>query len=182
MTGGDQDRLVLRAQAGAPRAFDELLRHYERPLFRHTFRLVGDEDRACEAHQQTFLVLVRSLRRLCARDSFRPWACGVATRVSLESLSRRGRPPEELVEQDAETANLEPLPDSLVSAREQPEAARREVRMLSPKLRPVMLLHFFEGLPRSRMSRRRSKSRWEPVKSRLAAGLEQSRVARGEQR
>ncbi|MGI5861433.1 MAG: RNA polymerase sigma factor [Myxococcales bacterium] len=81
MTDEDQGRLVLRAQAGDARAFDELLRRHERPLFRHIFRLLGDEDRAYEVLQQTFLVLVRNIRRLRSRESFRPWAYGVATRV-----------------------------------------------------------------------------------------------------
>ncbi|MGI5861434.1 MAG: RNA polymerase sigma factor [Myxococcales bacterium] len=78
-------------------------------------------------------------------------------------------------------ADAEPLPDSLASAREELEAVLQRLMKLSPKLRSVMLLHFFEGLPLKDVAAALEVS-LGTVKSRLAAGLVQIRAAEGEQR
>jgi hypothetical protein len=41
-----EERLVLRAQAGNPVAFDRLLRRYERSFYLHIFRIIGEETRS----------------------------------------------------------------------------------------------------------------------------------------
>jgi RNA polymerase sigma factor (sigma-70 family) len=171
----DEDRLVLRAQAGDAAAFDELLRRYERPLFRHIYRMMRDEDASYDALQDTYIAILRSIRKLRSRASFRPWAYGVATRTCLKALSRQRRrevPTPELVAPD-----LRPLPDSLASAREEVEGVLDQIVLLSPRIRTVILLHFLEGLTLREVAAALELS-IGTVKSRLAAGLVRLRRAR----
>jgi RNA polymerase sigma-70 factor (ECF subfamily) len=163
-----EERLVLRAQAGDPLALDELLRRYERPLFRHIQRLTRDEAASYDALQETYLAILRSIRKLRSRASFRPWAYGVATRTCLKALSKRQR--HQHAELSEEPVDPMPLPDSLASAREEMEALIDRVLLLSPRLRAVILLHFFEGLTLREVAAALEIS-IGTVKSRLAAGL-----------
>jgi RNA polymerase sigma-70 factor (ECF subfamily) len=171
-----EEKLVLLAQAGDQEAFDTLLRRYEKPLFRHIHRMLGDEDACYEALQETYLAIVRSIRKLRSRRSFRPWAYGVATRTCLKARSRRSSSRMEL-DASLDPPDLKPLPDSLASAREELEGLVEEVLLLSPRLRSVILLHFFEGLTLKEVASALEIS-IGTVKSRLAAGLAHLRLAR----
>ncbi len=174
----DESRLVLQAQAGDHRAFDVLLRRHERELFRHTHRMLGDEESAYEALQETYIVVVRNIRKLRSRDAFRAWCYGVATRVSLKMLSKRaGR--RDTASLLIEPADERPGPFRLASANEQVEELLDHVVLLSPKLRSVILLHFLEGLTLKEVAAALEIS-VGTVKSRLAAGLIQLRQAQEE--
>jgi len=176
MDGNDEQRWVLRAQAGEAQAFDQLLRAYERPLFRHVLRLVGSEDRAYEALQETFVAVVLHIRSLRSRECFRPWLFGVATRVSLKTLRKMGRLGDAEPENDA--PDPMPLPDSLACAQQEREALLAKVTLLTPRLRSVVLLHFYEGLTLKEVAAALELS-LGTVKSRLAAALEKLRSMEG---
>jgi RNA polymerase sigma-70 factor (ECF subfamily) len=167
-----EERLVLRAQAGDPVALDQLLRRYEHRLFRHVYRLMRDKEASYDALQDTYIAILRSIRKLRSRSSFRPWAYGVATRTCLKALSRRYRREES--ELAAEPPDLLPLPDCLASAREELEALMDHVLLLSPRLRAVILLHYFEELTLRQVAAALELS-IGTVKSRLAAGLTELR-------
>jgi hypothetical protein len=88
-----EQRLVLRAQAGDAVAFDQLLRRYEQPLYRHITRMLHDEQASYEALQETYLAIVRSIRKLRSRSSFRPWAYGpMAWRPACASRAAARQP------------------------------------------------------------------------------------------
>ena len=170
----DEERLVLLAQAGDQHAFDTLLRSYERPLFHHIHRMLGNEEACYEALQETYLAIVRNIGKLRDRTSFRPWAYGVATRVCLKARTKWARRHEEYEEQ-VEAPDGRPPPDVLAAVREQKEEIMDRVDLLSPRLRSVILLHFYEGLTLREVAAALEIS-LGTVKSRLAAGLERLRT------
>jgi RNA polymerase sigma-70 factor (ECF subfamily) len=172
----DEERLVLRAQAGDAVALDQLLRRYERLLFRHIHRFLRDEEASYDALQDTYIAILRNIRKLRSRASFRPWAYGVATRTCLKALSRHFRLGSRFAKAsfEADPPDLAPLPDSLASAREELEAVIDHVLLLSPRVRAVILLHFFEGLTLKQVAAALEIS-IGTVKSRLAAGLTELR-------
>lgn len=171
-----EQRLVLRVQAGDVTAFDQLLRRHERELFRHVHHMVRDEETAYEVLQETYVAIFRSIRKLRSRAKFRAWCYGVATRVALKALSK-GATRRDTAEILVEPADLRPLPDSLASAHEQMQELVDHVAVLSPKLRSVILLHFFEGLTLKEVAAALEIS-IGTAKSRLNAGLGQLRAAR----
>jgi RNA polymerase sigma-70 factor (ECF subfamily) len=165
----EEERLVLLAQAGHHQALDLLLRRYEQPLFRHVHRMVGNEDASYEALQETYLAIVRNLKKLRSRSSFRPWAYGVATRVCLKTRSRWARRWENWSER-GDAPDPRPLPEMVVATQEEREELMDHVQLLSPKVRSVILLHFYEGLTLKEVAAALELS-LGTVKSRLAAGL-----------
>ena len=168
----EESRLVLRAQAGDPAAFNQLLQRYEHALFRHVYRMLRDEEASYDALQDTYIAIVRNIGKLRSRASFRPWAYGVATRTCLKMLSKRSKYEEASLA--IEAPDPLPLPDSLASVREEMEAVIDHILLLSPRLRAVILMHFFEGLTLKQVAAALEIS-IGTVKSRLAAGLAQLR-------
>ncbi len=174
MSTVDEPRLVLRAQEGSSRAFDELLHRYQRPLFRHLRRMLRTDDQAYDVLQLTFIAIVRSIRSLRRREDFRPWAYGVATRVCLKTLSR-GRTESNLDAAADDSATDSRLsPETLTWTREQRDALLEGVSQLSPRVRSVILLHIYEELSLPEVAAALEVG-LGTVKSRLAAGLKKLR-------
>jgi RNA polymerase sigma-70 factor (ECF subfamily) len=170
----EEDWLVLRAQTGDARAFDALLRRYEAPLYRHICRLQGDPEAAYEILQETYLNIVRCIGDLERRESFRPWAYGVATRSCLRWLRQRRRRPQGNEPSD-EMVDPEPLPEALVGQLEVASELGQSVAVLSHPLRSVVLLHYFEGLTLGEVAAALEIT-LGTVKSRLNAALRQLRT------
>src|SRR5437879_12181800 len=81
--------LVERARQGDARAFEQLARDVERPLYRHAVRMVGQAD-AEDVVQDALLAAGRSLTSF-EGSSFRAWLFGIATRRARgRRRSRRG--------------------------------------------------------------------------------------------
>ena len=54
-------RLIERLRARELGAFEDLLHHFERPVYSLCFRLLGDAEEARDAAQETFLKVYRGL-------------------------------------------------------------------------------------------------------------------------
>jgi len=84
--------LVERARRGDARAFEQLARDVERPLYRHAVRMVGQAD-AEDVVQDALLAAWRSLTSF-EGSSFRAWIFRIATNRALDRLRSRRRHPE----------------------------------------------------------------------------------------
>ena len=156
--------LLARAAAGDDAAFAELVAPYQRPVFRHCYRMLGSGADAEDAAQDT---LERAWRRLATYDGSGPfgaWLQRIATNICLDGLrARRPRigpvgygPPTAAGTMpgppDPELAWVEPVSDSdlRVSQDPQDEVVRREevslafvaaLQLLAPRQRAALLLH-----------------------------------------
>jgi RNA polymerase sigma factor (sigma-70 family) len=94
--------LVLSAQAGSRVALDELARRWTPRLLRHAQRLLGSADQAGDAVQETWLAVLRGLRRLEDPARFPGWVYAIATRRCADAIrgSVRGRAFREKTEGD----------------------------------------------------------------------------------
>lgn len=139
--------LVARYLAGDRRAFDELVRHYQRPIYHLAYRYLRSEADAKDLAQRTFLKVYGALPRFRAEASFRTWIYRIAINLCLNELRdrRRGESSDrpEVIEQ-ATT----PGPD-VESLDEQARGAwlRRAIASLPPKQRMVLELRIYDELP-----------------------------------
>ncbi|MDX2038983.1 MAG: sigma-70 family RNA polymerase sigma factor [Isosphaeraceae bacterium] len=94
---GDLDRetdevlLQRYRDSGRPADFDELVRRYEKELYRYLARYVGDSALAEDVFQNTFLQV--HLKRDLYEDgrAVRPWLYSIATHQAVDALRKAGR-------------------------------------------------------------------------------------------
>ncbi len=86
-----EETVVGRAQDGDLDAFEQLLRHYQGPLFRLAYRLLGDRGEAEDALQDTMVQVWRKLPGLVDPVAFRSWIYQIMTRRCLSLLRTRAR-------------------------------------------------------------------------------------------
>jgi RNA polymerase sigma-70 factor (ECF subfamily) len=83
--------LLTSHRRGDPRAFDALVRRYQRPVYRLALRYARDGDEADELAQRTFLRVFGHLDRLDVEGSFRGYLFRVAANLCKNHLRDRAR-------------------------------------------------------------------------------------------
>jgi RNA polymerase sigma-70 factor, ECF subfamily len=130
----DDDRSLARqAQSGGRAAFDELVRRYQKKVYRLAFGILRSTHDADDAVQEVFIRAYRYLPSLDPSRSFEGWLMGIAMNQARTIRGRRRVQP-------SETAD--------VAVREKPArdaemhtAALQAVSALPEKQREAMLLH-----------------------------------------
>lgn len=154
------EELVRRAQQGKVEAFEELVRRYERKVYNITYRLLGNEEDATEALQDTFLRTYRSISRFKFKSSFYTWLYRIATNVSLTKLRRRKT--QETVSLDEPIKNTDDLKYDIPDSHTTPEQAFEQKRLrerlqeaiarLPEEYRTVVVMRDLEGLSNEEVS------------------------------
>jgi RNA polymerase sigma-70 factor (ECF subfamily) len=138
----DEATLVVRAQEGDVRAFEELARRHQAALYRLAVRVMGDAGEAEDALQEAMLDAWRRIERFRGESAFSTWMYRVVTNRCLGMLRPRRPVP---VERVAESA----APDSPERSAEVDAgmaALGWELRGLRPELRVCWVLRELEGL------------------------------------
>jgi RNA polymerase sigma factor (sigma-70 family) len=81
--------LVEAALAGAPGAFERLVREHERLCWHIVFRMVRNAEDARELCQETFLRVHQCLRQFRYESALKTWIGRVAYSIALRHLERR---------------------------------------------------------------------------------------------
>jgi len=151
-SNGPADRdLVLRVLGGDRRAFDDLIRRYQRQAVAVSYRLLGNSHDALEVTQDAFLKAYTSLSTLQKPEAFAGWLMRIVSNLSLNY--RRGR----------KTRSQLPLDDLLGGAEPQQSEAAGTSDWMVQSGDPVRRLESEE------MGRRLQKALGElPEKQRLA--------------
>lgn len=155
------EELVRRVQQGNVEAFEELVRRYERKVYNITYRLLGNEQDANEALQDTFLRAYRFMPKFKFKSTFYTWLYRIATNVSLTRLRRRKNV--EVVSLDAPLPDTDELKFDLPDTGQTPEEAftqkrlrerlDRAVQELPEDYRKVVVLRDLQGLSNEEVSR-----------------------------
>lgn len=138
--------LVARYLAGDRRAFDELVRHYQRPIYHLAYRYLRSEADAKDLTQRTFLKVYGALPRFRAESSFRTWIYRIAINLCLNELRdrRRGEAsagPDAIDRAPAPAVDVEAL-----DAEARGAWLRRAIASLPPKQRMVLELRIYDEL------------------------------------
>jgi RNA polymerase sigma-70 factor, ECF subfamily len=100
----NDELLVLRCQEGDAEAFERLVERWQERLWRHAWRLTGDESAAWDAMQEAWIGISRGLRRLAEPAAFSGWAYQIVSHKCRDWLrrQRRQRQIDELYRADAQ--------------------------------------------------------------------------------
>jgi len=141
--------LIQRCQAGDAEAFATLFHQYQRLVYQTAYLLLGDAQAAEDALQEVFVKVHRSLATFDpAKGAFTTWLRRITVNHCLNVRRRRAiwplSPPDRSVLVEDRPSFL---PEELALSREQAAAVWQAVQRLSPKLRVVVILRYYEELP-----------------------------------
>ncbi|MEA2176081.1 MAG: polymerase sigma-70 factor, subfamily [Blastocatellia bacterium] len=146
------EQIVARAQAGDAEAFGEIVRRWERRIFALSFGMLGREEDARDATQETFLAAFRNLRGFRGEAKVSSWLHRIAVNQCITRQRRAKVRGETALDDEAEPdgasyftpAHLSPA--RTAESRERTLAVRRAVNALPPELRQVIVMKEFEEL------------------------------------
>ncbi|MCA1816213.1 MAG: sigma-70 family RNA polymerase sigma factor [Acidobacteria bacterium] len=181
IAGTSDEQIVERALAGDRDAFGEIVLRWERRIFALAFGILGREEDARDATQETFIAAFRSLPAFRGEAKVSSWLHRIAVNQCITRQRRakvRGETSLEAEEEDggAQFASLtDATPAESAEARERGEAVRRAVNSLPPELRSVVVLKEFEDLTFQEIADTLGVP-LSTVKSRLYTALKQLRM------
>jgi len=153
----DDREIVLLALEGHERAFEELLRRYERPVFSLIFRMVRDREIAEDLAQEAFVKVFRALDQYDPAHRFSSWLFKVAHNVTVDHLRRRqldtvsidGSPHDDPSGSGSDTrislASTLESPEEFAENRELGDRIEQAIGRLRPDYRAAILLRHVEG-------------------------------------
>jgi RNA polymerase sigma-70 factor, ECF subfamily len=149
---GSDEIIVERALTGDAEAFGELVRRWERRIFALTYGMLGREEDARDATQETFLAAFRNLRSFRGEAKVSSWLHRIAVNQCI-SRQRRSKVRsesglDEEQERDAASfaAPLSYSPVRLAEGRQETLAVRRAINSLPVELRQIVVMKEFEEL------------------------------------
>ncbi len=175
------EQIVQRALAGDPDAFGEVVRRWERRIFALAYGILGREEDARDAAQETFIAAFRNLGNFRGEAKVSSWLHRIAVNQCITRQRRakvRGETSLEVEtnENGVQFAALKSSsPARVVEGRERTEAVRRAVGALPPDLREVLVLKEFEELTFQEIADTLDVP-LSTVKSRLYTALKQLRL------
>lgn len=146
------EQIVERALTGDAEAFGEIVRRWERRIFALAFGMLGREEDARDATQETFLAAFRNLRGFRGDAKVSSWLHRIAVNQCI-TRQRRSKVRNEGALEDEEERHAsrfatpqELSPARVAEGRESSDAVRRAVNSLPLELRQVVVMKEFEDL------------------------------------
>lgn len=152
--------LIERAASGDEAAFEELMIHSQQKVMSVSWRLLGNQDDARDATQETFLRVYKYLGRYRGDQDFFGWLYRITVNVCRDMERKRGVRKDRLVslEYEEEAGQLqhpaggdEALENTLLEQRRAMVA--RAMATLPAKERATIVLRDFEGLSTEEVAR-----------------------------
>ncbi len=152
---GDESVLVNAARKGDIGAFEELVRRYDRNVFRIAQHITQNREDAEDVVQDAFLKAYQNLGQFQGQSKFYTWLVRIAVNEALMRLRRRR--PERMVsldedvktEEDSmprEIADWSPNPEQQYNQAELKDILSRTIQGLPTSFRTVFVLRDVEGL------------------------------------
>ena len=151
----DELALVQAAKRGDDSAFEELVRRYDRNVFRIAQHITQNREDAEDVVQEAFLKAYGNLAQFQEQSKFYTWLVRIAVNEALMKLRRRK--PERTVSLDEEIkteddslpreiADWSPNPEQQYTQAELRDILTRTIQGLPPSFRTVFVLRDVEGL------------------------------------
>lgn len=152
------DELIRVARSGDPVAFTELVKRYEDTVYRFSYKICRDTEKASETLQDTFVNVYRKLGTFDGKSKFSTWLYTIVTNNCLmKRRKRKGEMLEQSLEaydhpqlQDGHAQRLEPLGTmettaDVVITKELREVLDQAIMRLPQEYRVVFVMRDIEG-------------------------------------
>jgi RNA polymerase sigma-70 factor (ECF subfamily) len=143
-------QIIERTLGGEPEAFNFLVRRWERQIYGLTLRMLGRDEDAKDATQETFLSAYRNLPKFRGEAKFSSWIYRIALNICNTRLRSRSKVTFSL-EEEREASGFELTDESvdLAGHLQQKQIAvqvRRALGGLPAEMRQVIVMKEYEGL------------------------------------
>jgi RNA polymerase sigma-70 factor, ECF subfamily len=146
------ENIVERALTGDAEAFGELVRRWERRIFALTYGMLGREEDARDATQETFIAAFRNLRGFRGEAKVSSWLHRIAVNQCI-TRQRRAKVRSETALEDEQQKDAGTFatpaihsPARVVEKRQVTRAVRKAINSLPVELRQVVVMKEFEDL------------------------------------
>ena len=152
LTEHSDEKLVELSVSQDPEAFGEIVKRWERKIFALCFGMLGREDDARDAAQETFIAAYRNLANFRGEAKVSSWLHRIAVNQCLTVKRRAKTRSEEFLDDDdgsEERIFIAPLHNSPSRQAEQVERlklVRTAVSSLPTELRQVIVMKEFEDM------------------------------------
>ena len=151
----DELALVQSAKAGDVRAFEELVKRYDRNVFRIAQHITQNREDAEDVVQDAFLKAYSNLAQFQGQSKFYTWLVRIAVNEALMKLRKR-RPERwfrwmkmsrrRTIPLPREVADWSPNPEQQYTQAELRDILTKTIQGLPPSFRTVFVLRDVEGL------------------------------------
>lgn len=147
--------LVQAAKGGDLEAFSQLVKRYDRNIFRIAQHITHNEEDAQDVVQDAFLKAYQNLEQFQGNSKFYTWLVRIAVNEALMKLRRRRTDKTVSIDENVETeegsmprelADWGPNPEQLYRQSELGDILKKTIQGLPPGFRTVFVLRDVEGL------------------------------------
>lgn len=151
----DEMALVRAAKAGDLSAFEELVKRYDRNVFRIAQHITQNREDAEDVVQDAFLKAFENLEQFHEQSKFYTWLVRIAVNEALMKLRRRRTGKMVSLDEDIKTeedtmpreiADWSPNPEQMYKQGELRDILGKTIQGLPPSFRTVFVLRDVEGL------------------------------------
>jgi RNA polymerase sigma factor (sigma-70 family) len=136
--------LMKRVQAGETWQLALLFERYHVALFRYVLGLTGDRALSEDLVQEVFFRVIKYARSYDPNLSFRVWLYGMARNAHFDTRHKRRHEVPDHPMQEIESS--EPMPDEILSRKQNAKLLQKALLRLSPERREVLILSRFHNL------------------------------------
>jgi RNA polymerase sigma-70 factor (ECF subfamily) len=134
--------LVMDAQDGDVNAMEKLVSRWQKRLWQHAYRLAGDAEAAWDIMQQSWLGIIKGLRKLNDPANFKAWAYKITTNKSIDWIRNN---------EAAKHISIEEV-QSHQHSEKKDIGIKELLERLDIRKRAVLYLYYFERLSVSEIS------------------------------
>lgn len=147
--------LVERVKAGDVDAYEQLVRMYDRRVFRIVQHIVQNREDAEDIVQDAFLKAYQNIDRFQGNSKFYTWLVRIAVNEALMKLRKRKTSKTVSMDDDVQTedgsiprefADWAPNPEQMYGSDETAEILKKTIQGLPPTFRTVFVLRDVENL------------------------------------
>jgi len=158
MSNEDEARIIEKAKAGDKTAVKQLVDEYAPVIFRFSYNICRNQDRAEHATQETFLSILKKLNQFDNRSKFSTWLYTIVSNHCL-MLARSEKTRRHMSLDDEENSvpeiavdHWEHDPEASVERADLKEHLDEAIDKLAPEYKVIFVLRDIEGLSTEEVS------------------------------
>ncbi len=136
--------VLNQVHQGNQEAFTHLVETYQRPVYNLCYRMLGDQDEAEDASQETFLRVYQNIKHYDAERPFSTWLLSIAAHLCIDQLRKRRM----VVISMDQTPYLEPAdgspgPENTFYLKEDQRRVQALLKTLNPHDRAAVIMYYW---------------------------------------